>query len=79
MSPLRSSSLISFLFIISIVLVFMHGAHAVRPTPDFSDDVSSQLPGCFEGTSSLYEKARSTMASWMARLPAGPSPKGPGH
>ena len=62
----------------------------MRSTPEFSNDEidvsNSGLPDCFDGSSfhlayptDLYEKARSTMVSWMARLPAGPSPKGPGH
>jgi hypothetical protein len=27
----------------------------------------------------LHERARSLIATWMAQLTAGPSPKGPGH
>ena len=30
-------------------------------------------------SSSVYEKAKSTMACWLERLASGPSPRGPGH
>ncbi|WOL04435.1 hypothetical protein Cni_G13156 [Canna indica] len=29
--------------------------------------------------SSIYEKTRAAVAMWMARLPSGSNPKGPGH
>ncbi|KDP44265.1 hypothetical protein JCGZ_05732 [Jatropha curcas] len=32
-----------------------------------------------ETYSSVYEKARSTMACWLGKLASGPSPRGPGH
>jgi len=50
-----------------------------------------QLPGeakmspeNFDGRSYLaypdvYEKMKSALSCWIARLPAGPSPSGPGH
>ncbi|POO01999.1 Transmembrane protein [Trema orientale] len=30
-------------------------------------------------SSSVYEKAKFTMACWLERLASGPSPRGPGH
>ncbi|THU55576.1 hypothetical protein C4D60_Mb11t08020 [Musa balbisiana] len=48
-------------------------------------DAARPAPGGFDGanylayTGGMYEKARAALATWMARLPSGSSPKGPGH
>jgi hypothetical protein len=56
-------------------------ADAARPAP--ADD-SANLPHAGGEAAAAYyypvvEKARATVELLMARLPAGPSPKGPGH
>ncbi|KAH7670894.1 hypothetical protein IHE45_10G058600 [Dioscorea alata] len=80
MSPWRSPNfVISFILIIFISLACLHGAHAVRSTPElFNDesDVSNRLPAdCFDDSSfhlsyptDLFDKARSTMVSWDGKV-----------
>uniref|UniRef100_A0A804JBI7 Uncharacterized protein n=1 Tax=Musa acuminata subsp. malaccensis TaxID=214687 RepID=A0A804JBI7_MUSAM len=73
----RRTCAMLLVIVVSIMAVVMTGAgggvDAARPAPD-----------CFDGESylahpSVYEKARAAVAAWMARLPSGPSPGGPGH
>jgi hypothetical protein len=56
-------------------------ADAARPAP--ADDRASLPSAGGEAAAAYYypvvEKARATVELLMARLPAGPSPKGPGH
>jgi hypothetical protein len=57
-------------------------ADAARPAP--ADDHAIQLPRAGGEVAAAYyypavEKARATVELLLARLPAGPSPKGPGH
>ena len=63
-----------FVVVVSILAVSMQSAVAIRQTPE-SFDGESYLS--FPTTA--FETARETMSSWMARLPAGPSPRGAGH
>ncbi|KAL3724333.1 hypothetical protein ACJRO7_029496 [Eucalyptus globulus] len=51
------------------------GVEAARALPD--DFARANNLATY--SSAAYENARYTMASWLERLPSGPSPKGPGH
>lgn len=65
--------------IVIFISIFVHSATAIREMPQSSFDVKSYL-SLPTTTVSVFEKAREiTMASWLARLPAGPSPRGAGH
>ncbi|KAI4974671.1 hypothetical protein ZWY2020_048278 [Hordeum vulgare] len=54
-----------------------HVADAARPAP--AADQARLLDGDVVQAVTLADKARQTVELLMARLPAGPSPKGPGH
>ncbi|KAM3190082.1 hypothetical protein ACQJBY_068354 [Aegilops geniculata] len=54
-----------------------HVADAARPAP--AADQARLLDGGIVQAVTLADKARQTVELLMARLPAGPSPKGPGH
>lgn len=68
--------------IVVIMAVAASRADAVRPAPEEAEE---RLVDCGEGgyESMVYpamvEKAKETVELLLARLPAGPSPKGPGH
>lgn len=67
-----------FLFALLVsALIFactIQQAEAARSMPDKRFDI-----GEYTGNEGVYERAREAVSTWMARLPAGPSPKGPGH
>ncbi|KAJ4779659.1 hypothetical protein LUZ62_037804 [Rhynchospora pubera] len=65
--------LLVFLFLV-IVFACMQQTEAIRSMPD-----KQFVIGDYTGYGTVYDRARETVATWMARLPAGPSPKGPGH
>ena len=54
-----------------------HVADAARPAP--AADQPQLLDGGVVQAVTMADKARHTVELLMARLPAGPSPKGPGH
>ncbi|KAK4566484.1 hypothetical protein RGQ29_002653 [Quercus rubra] len=61
-------------FVISMAILSQTGVKATRVLcEDFSN--ANHL----EPYSSVYEKAKYTMASWLQRLPSGPSDGGSGH
>lgn len=57
-----------------VVMSSIDRVDAARPMPDRFDEASH-----LAYPSSMYEKARAAMETWMAMLPSGSSPKGPGH
>ncbi|CAL9128160.1 unnamed protein product [Musa textilis] len=70
----KSCVLVMALLVSAVVASNVGGVDAARPVPDCFDGGESYL-----AYPSTQEKARATVATWMARLPSGPSPKGPGH
>uniref|UniRef100_J3MUW2 Pectinesterase inhibitor domain-containing protein n=1 Tax=Oryza brachyantha TaxID=4533 RepID=J3MUW2_ORYBR len=68
------------LAVLVFVVVAIMAADAARPSP-----AEERLVDCGDGgyESMVYpamvEKAKETVELLLARLPAGPSPKGPGH
>uniref|UniRef100_A0A2P2J3U6 Transmembrane protein n=1 Tax=Rhizophora mucronata TaxID=61149 RepID=A0A2P2J3U6_RHIMU len=61
-------------FVISLAILSQVKVEAARALPeDFAGAAH------LETYSSVYEKAKNTMACWLGRLASGPSPKGPGH
>ncbi|WOK96490.1 hypothetical protein Cni_G05197 [Canna indica] len=73
----RTCAILLFFVAVSVMVISSNSwrVEAARPAPDCFDVGESFLTEY----PSMYEKARATMATWMARLPSGPSPKGPGH
>jgi hypothetical protein len=71
----NTTRVLLFALLIS-VLIFActQQAEAARSTPEKGFAI-----GGYTGYDGVYERAREAVATWMARLPAGPSPKGPGH
>ncbi|TVU04776.1 hypothetical protein EJB05_47910, partial [Eragrostis curvula] len=68
-----------------VVLAFnAHPADAARPAPealmrlDGGEEAVRHGSGCHT-TATVGERAKETLQLLRARLPAGPSPKGPGH
>ncbi|XP_073000121.1 PAMP-induced secreted peptide 1 [Typha latifolia] len=64
----------TFLLVVAILVVSitsMHRVEAARPMTDCSGEDGAYM--------SIRKMVRATMATWMARLPSGPSPSGPGH
>ncbi|KAF2318937.1 hypothetical protein GH714_011868 [Hevea brasiliensis] len=71
MSFSKSTTVLAIVFILVAVLCQV-SAEATRVLPqDFA--TANHL----ETYSSVYEKAKNTMACWLERLASGPSPKGP--
>ena len=69
-----------------LVVIFLAGAGvagAARPAPASGggmrggDEAAAYL--VVDPAAAVVEKARETVEMLMARLPAGPSPRGPGH
>ncbi|KAG8048122.1 hypothetical protein GUJ93_ZPchr0008g13779 [Zizania palustris] len=71
-------------FVVVVLAVAACSADAARPAPPAAPPAAG-LVDCGEAAyeSMVYptvlEKARETVELLMARLPSGPSPKGPGH
>lgn len=70
--------------LVILVAVFLLGMVLIeaRHAPD--ERKTSAAAESFDGASYLmypdvYDKMRSVLSCWTARLAAGPSPKGPGH
>lgn len=67
------------LFIVVVFLIAISSSSwcaAARPVPKCPEFDGE---GPLTAYPSVYEKAKATMETWIARLPSGPSPKGPGH
>ena len=65
-----------------LAVIFLAGAGvagAARPAPASGggDEAAAYL--VVDPAAAVVEKARETVEMLMARLPAGPSPRGPGH
>ncbi|EEF26615.1 conserved hypothetical protein [Ricinus communis] len=71
MSLSRTATLLVVLFI-SVAILSQVRVEAIRV---LADDFASA--NHLESYSSVYDKAKSTMACWLERLASGPSPKGP--
>ena len=69
----RTSTLL-IIFVVCVALLSQTGVEATRV---LSEDFGSA--NHLEEYSSIYERAKHTMAYWLERLPSGPSPSGPGH
>ncbi|XP_044970275.1 uncharacterized protein LOC123430468 [Hordeum vulgare subsp. vulgare] len=76
MSP-RKMIIVVFLLLVamsSTVLTSVDAARRLGLTPE------EQYSATVHATSTtLHERARSLITTWMAQLTAGPSPRGPGH
>jgi hypothetical protein len=78
MGSWRRQALAVFVLVAAVVAM----VDAARPAPA---EAEARLVDCGEGgyESMVYpamvEKAKETVELLLARLPAGPSPKGPGH
>ncbi|KAL6957314.1 hypothetical protein U1Q18_050584 [Sarracenia purpurea var. burkii] len=69
----RKTALLIILVTLAVILCHASvGATRVLPK-DFAG--ANHL----EAYPSMYEKVKLTMATWLERLPSGPSPKGPGN
>lgn len=78
---LASPASISLLIIAALLCAAAVAVDAVRGVPDgggllHSHDTAAAYTTLHEGTRS---KTTSTVMAWTAQLPAGPSPRGPGH
>uniref|UniRef100_A0A2N9ER14 Transmembrane protein n=1 Tax=Fagus sylvatica TaxID=28930 RepID=A0A2N9ER14_FAGSY len=63
------------IFVISVAIFLSHTR--VEATKVLCEDFAS--PNHLETYSTVYEKAKYTMAGWLQRLPSGPSNGGSGH
>ncbi|KQJ83355.1 hypothetical protein BRADI_5g14475v3 [Brachypodium distachyon] len=82
MSP-REILVVSLLLVAvsSSTLLTAVGAARGLPVPAEPQHSSSSSNATAVGyaPSTLHERARSLLMTWMAQLTAGPSPRGPGH
>ncbi|KDP44271.1 hypothetical protein JCGZ_05738 [Jatropha curcas] len=70
----KKATLLLVIFLIYMAFISQVQVEATRVLPE--DFASANH---LETYSSVYEKARSTMACWLGKLASGPSPRGPGH
>ena len=70
----RRTTTILIIFCVCVAVLSQTGVEAIRV---LSQDFGSA--NHLEAYSSIYERAKHTMAYWLERLPSGPSPSGPGH
>lgn len=81
MSP-REILVVSLLLVAvsSSTLLTAVGAARGLPVPaEPQHSSSSNATAVGYAPSTLHERARSLLMTWMAQLTAGPSPRGPGH
>lgn len=84
MSYVKACTLLNLITIVMICLVILmsenqskvEAGRVLRNSQEFSFAKANNLQ---TQTSSAYEQAKNMMSIWLQRLPAGPSPKGPGH
>ena len=81
---MASSRQLAVLAALALALLACAGvASAARPAPaSGGGEVSATTPASYlqmYPAAAVVEKARETVEMLMARLPAGPSPEGPGH
>ncbi|KAL7255294.1 hypothetical protein ACSBR1_009447 [Camellia fascicularis] len=84
----RQNTLLVIMIVI-FVTILCHanthvGATRVLKSPPSLSSSSEFVGGASEShlatyPSMYYEKAKLAMATWLERLPSGPSPSGPGH
>ncbi|KAI0494242.1 hypothetical protein KFK09_024374 [Dendrobium nobile] len=73
----RSSTTLTILFVAFFVgLLFAERTEAIRRMSKESSGGGGEKYSSYTNT---YENAMSALSCLMARLPGGPSPKGPGH
>lgn len=72
MSFRRTSTLLIVIFVITVAIMSHARVEAARV---LSEDFASVN----HLETQFYEKAKHTMASWLERLPSGPSDRGAGH
>ncbi|KAG6732309.1 hypothetical protein I3843_01G164100 [Carya illinoinensis] len=73
------STHVLIIFVIFVAVILSHGSVRVEATRVLSEDFASANHLDMTYSTSLYEKAKHSMAYWLERLPSGPSPSGPGH
>ncbi|GMP26512.1 hypothetical protein CsSME_00002921 [Camellia sinensis var. sinensis] len=80
----RQNTLLIIMIVI-FVTILCHANTHVGATRELKSPPSSEfVSGASEShlatyPSTYYEKAKLAMATWLERLPSGPSPSGPGH
>uniref|UniRef100_A0A8I6XHU8 Uncharacterized protein n=1 Tax=Hordeum vulgare subsp. vulgare TaxID=112509 RepID=A0A8I6XHU8_HORVV len=71
---------VAILFLVVVILVAGAGlARAARPAPAGRSGDGAAYYAVYPAAVAAAEKARDTVDMLLARLPAGPSPKGSGH
>ncbi|KAL7230950.1 hypothetical protein ACSBR2_009260 [Camellia fascicularis] len=84
----RQNTLLIIMIVIFVTILCHANTHvgATRElkSPPSSSSSSEFVSGASEShlatyPSMYYEKAKLAMATWLERLPSGPSPSGPGH
>ncbi|KAG8060397.1 hypothetical protein GUJ93_ZPchr0002g23588 [Zizania palustris] len=82
------ASIFLFLFFLLVVVALqcaatVDAARQLRPPADTGDDgagrVQSQDAAAYATLQERPRPSTTTVMAWRAQLPAGPSPKGPGH
>lgn len=74
------STTVLVIFVIFVAMILSDGACRVEASRVLPEDfASANHLTDLTHESTIYEKAKHTMAYWLQRLPSGPSPSGPGH
>lgn len=82
MAGSKSVRVILLAVVLAVFAVLLAGAAAARPAPAAERSGGEAAAAAYVAVNpaaAVVEKARETVEMLMARLPAGPSPKGPGH
>ncbi|KAG2721889.1 hypothetical protein I3843_02G087600 [Carya illinoinensis] len=74
-----STLLIVFVMMISVAILIGHGGRVEASRVLSEADHFANTNHLETYSSSIYERAKHSMAYWLERLPSGPSPSGPGH
>ncbi|KAL6601765.1 hypothetical protein ACP70R_044985 [Stipagrostis hirtigluma subsp. patula] len=77
-TKLRAARLVVLAVVAVVFLASAGVARAARPAPA-SGGGEAAAGGYLVMYPAVVERARETVAMLLARLPAGPSPRGPGH
>ena len=76
-SPLEMNFRTLLLIFVIVVAILSHTG--VKATRVLCEDFASANHPDIDTSTSVYAKAKYTMASWLQRLPSGPSSGGSGH
>ncbi|KAF5742755.1 hypothetical protein HS088_TW09G00815 [Tripterygium wilfordii] len=79
MKTSTTTTLLIILMISVAILNHVGVVDAARVLSESEDFASANHLKTYSSSSSVYEKAKTTMACWLQRLASGPSPRGPGH